>query len=145
MGGVRQSAAKGLEGAVVSDCLAVVAVGALHSSGKHGTKRKKSRMKILAKRKCILYASAFVLALLLFGGRFPVSTSVRHLGAVNLTWSDGSPKTLQCPSSPWAYLWAPTDGRSCLAPCQTLWSCSHSHIQVHNAHAYCWQCEAAFI
>lgn len=40
MGGVRQSAAQGLEGAVVSDCLAVVAVGAQHSPGNHGTKRK---------------------------------------------------------------------------------------------------------
>lgn len=85
-------------------------------------------MKMFVKRKCVWYASVFVLALLPFGGRFPVSTSDHCLGAVNLAWSDGSPRTLQCSSNPWAYLWAPSDGRSCLAPSQTLWSCSHSHI-----------------
>lgn len=40
VGGVRQSAAESLEGAVGSDCPATVAAAALHSPWKHGMRRR---------------------------------------------------------------------------------------------------------
>lgn len=53
VGGVRQSAAESLEGAVVSDCPTDVAAGALHSPGKHGTRGKVQLNRTFVKRKCV--------------------------------------------------------------------------------------------
>lgn len=115
MGGVRQSAAQGLEGALDSDSPADVAADFLHSHRNHSMRNEIRWNGKSIKTKCICFASVFVLALLSFGGRFFLSPTKQSISAVSATWPEGPPKTVQNVPGPGPFLWATTVGRKCLA------------------------------